>query len=289
MYLLMGITGNVGGAAADRLLSQGKQVRALVRDRKKAAAWADRGVDLVDGDWNDTASLAGALQGVEGAYLMMPPSMTPSKGFPEAQAVAASYAAALKQAPPPKVVALSSMGSEQSSGLGLITSTHLLERALEEFTFPIAFVRAGSFYENYLFGLQAGKGGTLPNFYAPTDRAVPMVATVDIGAEVAKLLTSEWEGRRVIELGSMLSPDGLAGELGAVLGQEVKALAIPREAWQDALVGMGFPRESTWAYEEMVEGLNSGHIHFGVPGTEHVEGSTSAREVYQAAQERAQQ
>ena len=46
MYLVMGITGKVGGATARHLLKQGKQVRALVRDREKAAKWAEprRGV-----------------------------------------------------------------------------------------------------------------------------------------------------------------------------------------------------------------------------------------------------
>jgi len=47
MYLVMGITGKVGGATARHLLKQGAQVRALVRDREKAAKWADQGVELL--------------------------------------------------------------------------------------------------------------------------------------------------------------------------------------------------------------------------------------------------
>lgn len=47
MYLVMGITGNVGGATARHLLKQGKQVRALVRNREKATKWADQGVQLM--------------------------------------------------------------------------------------------------------------------------------------------------------------------------------------------------------------------------------------------------
>jgi uncharacterized protein YbjT (DUF2867 family) len=43
MHLVLGITGKVGGAAARHLLKQGKQVRALVRNREKAAKWADQG------------------------------------------------------------------------------------------------------------------------------------------------------------------------------------------------------------------------------------------------------
>lgn len=36
MFLVTGITGKVGGATAKRLLAQGKEVRALVRNREKA-------------------------------------------------------------------------------------------------------------------------------------------------------------------------------------------------------------------------------------------------------------
>ncbi len=85
MFLVTGITGNVGGAAARGLLAQGKQVRALVRDPHKATAWADQGVELVQGDWNDAASIAAALQGVEGAYVMMPPTQVHSPGYPESK------------------------------------------------------------------------------------------------------------------------------------------------------------------------------------------------------------
>ena len=283
MFLVTGITGKVGGAAARHLLAQGKTVRALVRDEGKAKSWADQGVELIKGEWEDPDAMARALEGVEGAYLMMPPIQTPSRDFREARAVIASYKQALAKAAPPKVVALSSMGSEKTSGLGLITSTHLLEEALRDEPFPIAFIRAGSFYENYLFGLQASQGGTLPIFYAPTDRKLPMIATEDIGAEVAKLLTTDWTGKRYVELGSMVSSDELAAELGQVLGREVKAQAVPREAWAGALEHMGLPKGQTWGYEEMIEGINSGWIAFGVEGTEPVEGTTTARQVFAAA------
>ncbi len=283
MFLVTGITGKVGGAAARQLLATGKQVRALVRDETKAGAWASEGVELVRGEWQDAEAMARALEGVEGAYLMMPPTQTPSRDFREAKAVVASYREALSKAAPKKVVALSSMGSEKATGLGLITATHLLEEGLAELSCPVAFVRAGSFYENFLFGLQAAQGGTLPTFYAPEEQKLPMIATADIGAQVAKLLTSEWTGKRVIELGSMVSSDELAAQLGEAMGREVKAQAVPRGAWGDALQHMGMPAEFTWAYEEMMDGVNSGWISFGVPETERVEGTTSAREVFAAA------
>ena len=56
MFLVMGITGKVGGATAEHLLAHGKEVRALVRNREKASSWANQGVELIDGDWNDLGS-----------------------------------------------------------------------------------------------------------------------------------------------------------------------------------------------------------------------------------------
>ena len=85
MFLVMGITGRVGGATAQHLLAQGRKVRALVRNREKGANWADQGVELVDGDWNDAAAVERALEGVDGAFVMLPAVWAPSPDFREAK------------------------------------------------------------------------------------------------------------------------------------------------------------------------------------------------------------
>jgi uncharacterized protein YbjT (DUF2867 family) len=196
MFLVMGITGKVGGATARHLLAQGRTVRALVRDREKAAIWANQGVELVDGDWNDATAIQRALDGVEGAFLMLPATWAPSPDFKEAKSVIANYVAALTEAAPPRIVALSSMGANRTSGLGMITALSLLEQGFHDLTSPIAFVRAGGFFENFLYGLHVAQGGTLPVYYNPTDRQSTMVATNDIGAEVATrgraIASSSW-------------------------------------------------------------------------------------------------
>jgi uncharacterized protein YbjT (DUF2867 family) len=285
MYLVMGITGNVGGATARHLLEQGKQVRALVRDRAKAARWADQGVELAEGDWNDATAIATALKGVAGAFVMLPAVWAPSPDFREAKGVIANYVEALTYTVPPRVVALSSMGADRTSGLGMITGLALLEQGFRNLTSPVAFVRAGAFFENFLFGLQAAQGGTLPVFYNPTNRKSTMVASDDIGAEVATLLTGPaWSGQRIIELGSMVSADEVAAQLGQVLKLDVKAFSLPRAAWADAFQQFGVPKGHTGPAEELYEGVNAGWMDLGVTGTEHVSGMTSAREVFAAAQ-----
>jgi uncharacterized protein YbjT (DUF2867 family) len=284
MFLVMGIIGKVGGATADHLLAQGKQVRALVRNREKASNWANRGVELVDGDWNDAAAIERALKGVEGAFVMLPPVWAPSPDYKEAKGVIASYVAALTKAAPPRVVALSSMGANRTSNHGVIAALTLLEQGFRDLIMPTAFVRAGGFFENFLYGLQVAQGGTLPVFYNPTNRKSTMVATNDIGAEVATLLTGPaWSGPRVVELGSMVSADEVAVQLGEIMSLDVKAFAVPRAGWGQTLEQFGIPKGHSGPAEQMYEAVNAGWMDLGVAGTEHVAGTTSARDVFAAA------
>ncbi|WP_445143486.1 NmrA family NAD(P)-binding protein [Dyella sp. Tek66A03] len=284
MFLVMGITGKVGGATATHLLAQGKKVRALVRDRAKAASWADQGVELVDGDWNDALSIERALKDVDGAFVMLPPIWAPSPDFREAKGVVANYVEALTKAPVPRVVALSSMGANRTSGMGLITALSLLEQGFRDLTLPIAYVRAGGFFENFLYGLHVAGGGTLPVFYNPTNRKSTMVATDDIGAKIATLLSGPaWSAHRFIELGSMVSADEVAAQLGEVMKLDVKAVAVPRAGWPGAFEQFGIPRGQSGPAEAMYEAVNAGGMDLGVEGTEHVAGATSARDVFAAA------
>jgi uncharacterized protein YbjT (DUF2867 family) len=166
-------------------------------------------------------------------------------------------------------------------------TTHLMEEALGGLPFPTAFVRAGSFLENYARGLDtAAATGVFHSMWMPTDRAVPMVATQDIGQEVARLLTRVWTGRKVVEIGSPVSPDDLARAMSEVLGRPVTARAVPREQWTATLEAQGFPPGTTGLYEEMVDAFNSGWIHFGVPGTEPVPATLTPARVFARNNER---
>ena len=180
--------GKSGRRNGGTLLAHGKEVRALVRNREKASSWANQGVELVDGDWNNSAAIERALEGVEGAFVMLPAVWAPSPDYKEAKGVIANYVEALTKAAPPRVVALSSMGANRTSGLGMITALSLLEQGFRDLISPIAIVRAGRWFENFLYGLQVTRADA-PVFYNPTNRKSTMVATNDTGAEISTVLT----------------------------------------------------------------------------------------------------
>ena len=115
-----------------------------------------------------------------------------------------------------------------------------------------------------------------------------MVATNDIGAEVATLLRgTAWSGRRVIELGSMISADDVAAQLGEVMEHDVKAYAVPRAGWPAAFEQFGIPKGQTGPAEAMFEAVNAGWMDLGAEGTEHIAGTTPARDVFTAARQAA--
>lgn len=215
---------------------------------------------------------------------MLPAHWAPSPDYKEANTLIANYVCAIAQAAPPRVVVLSSMGANRTSGLGMIMALSLLEEGFRDLKLPIAYVRAGGFFENFLYGLHVAQGGRLPVYYNPTDRKSTMVATDDIGAEIAGLLTGPaWLEHRVIELGSMVSADEVATQLGEVLNVDVKAFAIPRAGWSAAFEQFGIPKGQTGPAEAMFDAVNSGWMDVGVEGAEHVPGTTSARDVFAVA------
>jgi hypothetical protein len=112
-----------------------------------------------------------------------------------------------------------------------------------------------------------------------------MVETNDIGAEVATLLTGPaWLGQRVVEFGSMVTADEVAEQLGEVLNLDVKAFTVARAGWAEAFEQFGIPKGHTGPAEQMFQAVNARWMDLGVEGTEHVAGTTSARDLFEAAQ-----
>ena len=143
MFLVMGITGKVGGATAEHLLAHGKKVRALVRNREKASTGRTRA-------WNWSTAIgmirqpsSGRSKASKARSSCCRPSGRPRPITKKPKGVIANYVEALTKAAPPRVVALSSMGANRTSGLGMITALSLLEQGFRDLISPIAFVRAG--------------------------------------------------------------------------------------------------------------------------------------------------
>lgn len=276
MFAITGISGRVGGTAAQVLLDAGHPVRAVLRDSAKAPAWRGRGAEIALATFDDADALAAAFTGAEGVYVMVPPDFDPDANFSGARATASAIAQAVKRARPGKVVALSSIGGQHPHDTGLIGQIHILEQALADSPVPLAILRPAWFMENSLWDVApARETGLMPSFLSPLDRQVPMIATADIGDVAAKTLLESWNGRRVIEIEGprRYSQNEIAMLLGQAIGHKVEARPVPREQWEALFRSQGMQRPQPRI--EMLDGFNSGWIDFEQSAREHVIGSTS--------------
>ena len=262
MYAITGITGKVGGTVARTLLAQGQPVRAVVRDAAKGKAWSDLGCEVAIAHMNDAEALARAFAGARGVFVLPPPNFDPLPGFPEARAVIAAVRQALAQAQPGRVICLSTVGA-QAAQPNLLSQRSLMEEALATLPLPVGFLRPAWFLENLAWDIApAREQGVLSSFLQPLDRAVPMVATADVGRVAAELLVQDGAVERIVELEGpeRVSQLAIAAALAQVLGRPVQAEAVPRETWGSLFRAQGM--KDPVPRIQMLDGFNEGWITF---------------------------
>ena len=277
MYAITGVTGKVGGAVARTLLAAGKPVRAVLRDRSKAQAWADLRCDIALAEMSDAKALTAAFRGAEAVFILPPPVFDPAPGFPEIRAVIAAVTAALAAVRPARVVHLSTIGA-QARQPNLLSQQGLVEQALRQLATPVSILRPAWFMENFAWDVTSARDeGVLPSFLQPLDRAIPMAATTDIAATAAELLMRTWGTGRIVELTSAdVSPDAAAATFVKILGRDVIARAVPRETWGTLFKAQGM--RDPMPRIQMLDGFNEGWLAFEDP-THVVQGSTTLETV----------
>ena len=264
MFLIAGITGNTGAAAAQTLLDAGHRVRGLVRDPSRAAGWSAQGVELAIADLTDTAALTEALRGVAGAYLLIGPPVQAKDVIGDYIKTATSIRAAARAAGLPRLVFLSSEGAHLTSGTGAVRALHVAEALLADAAPSVTFLRASYFQENWRGVFDAARHeGVLPSFHAAGLPPFGMVATRDIGAEAARLLTEAAPPPVVEFTGAVPATDEDAAAAAAeVLGRPVQVVRPPRQAWEGILRGAGLGADYTRLLIGLYDGLDTGQLRF---------------------------
>ena len=262
MYVVLGATGNTGGATARALLGKGLDVRVVMRSEAQAETWRALGAEVVLADFGDVAALRESVIGSKGVFLMNPPPDQEPDPIEAAKRQAEVYKELLDEVP--RAVVLSSVGAHKPRGTGSIQTLHVLESILNDQR--VVFLRPGYFAENWLNVLPIVTAqGILPTFLH-LDQKVPMVATADIGIAAASLLIAD-EVPKVVELLSPhdLSPRDLALQLSQELGREITPVAIPPSEWPEQVAQWGLSQGAADLIMEMYRGINSRHVEVEKP------------------------
>ena len=122
--LVTGATGYIGGRLVPRLLERGHDVRCIVRDANRLAgrAWV-HDVDVVEGDLDDAAAVAAAVDGMDAACYLVH-SMTDHRAFrARDRALAERFGGAARDAGVRRIAYLGGLGDPAR-----VHSTHLVSR-----------------------------------------------------------------------------------------------------------------------------------------------------------------
>lgn len=231
IILVTGATGQQGGAVLRHLRKSGFPVRVLTRDPEKPSARAlvGHGAEVVKGDLDDPASVARALEDVDGVY-----SVQDWSGGAETEIrQGVNLADAANRAAVTHFIYSSVGAADQNTKIPHFDSKFRIEEHIRGLGLPFTIFRPVFFMENWLGMKGQIEGGTLALPLSP-ERHLQMIATDDIGAFVAAAFErpGKWLGKALEIAGDDLSLSSIAQTFSTTEGREVKYQQVPWDQFE---------------------------------------------------------
>lgn len=228
--LVLGATGQQGGAVTAHLLEDGWQVRAFTRDTSSKAAKSlkQAGARIISGDMRDRTSLDAAMQGVYGVFSVQPPEWNPSEAATAKEIqLAKNVADAARDYGVQHFVYSSVSGADKQSHFRYLAKWEI-EQYIKRLGLKATILRPSGFMENYvnpIFGIQ---NGTLAEATQP-DVPIKLIAVDDIGAfaMLAFKHPDKLLGKTIEIAGDSLTPPQIAAAITRATNRPINYEQIP--------------------------------------------------------------
>ena len=236
MILVTGATGKNGVEILQRLSGRGEPIRAMVRKQRGIVNFTPNcALEFVEADFDDTASLRKALDGVQRAFLVT----NSSEQVEERQL---RFIALARESGVKHIVYLSQLHASSASPLRFLRYHAAVEEALRKSGMSYTNLRPNLYMQGLLM---IGKSiATEGRFFAPAgDARVSVVDVRDIAAvAVAALTQTRHEGKTYDLTGpEALTHAGMAEQLSQALNRPITFVDLPEKAFRDALRGSTCP------------------------------------------------
>ena len=232
VILVTGATGNQGNAVARQLLANGHKVRAMTRRPEGAAAQAvgSLGAEVVQGDFDDSASLERALDGAWGVFAVQ---NTWEAGVEKEEEQGKRLAELARKVGVTHFVYTSVGSADRATGIPHFDNKWRIEEAVRRLGFPShTILRPVFFMENWTSpwfkpGLDEGKLmiGLKP------ETVLQMISVADIGKYglIAFEQHDKLDGEAIDIAGDAKTMPETAGILGKAMGKSVTFVQVPIE------------------------------------------------------------
>ncbi|MHA6202962.1 SDR family oxidoreductase [Dyella soli] len=252
--LVIGATGTTGKELVKLLATGGHEVRATVRPTSNKSELQALGVELVQADLNDVASLEKAMTGIRKAYFAVPL-------VPNMVALSSSIIRAARTAGVKHLVKLSGGGADIA--LDTLAKWHrAVETEMEQSGIAYTFLRANAFMQNF----SNFSSHTIRDhgaFYAPHGEGKSAyIDARDIAQVAYRVLTEEGHQNKAYYLSgpAALSGAEIAKILSSVTGKAIRYVDVPSEAARASMQGAGMPAEIVEALLEHYHVMQLGYI-----------------------------
>lgn len=232
MILIVGASGRLGSVVAERLLAQGKAVRAMTRTPPTLAHLRQQGAEVVSGDLRDPASLLRACQGVE--QVLAAAHALDGKGdnnphsvddMGNRQLIDAAKAAGVNH-----FVFVSILGAIPDAPVEFFRIKYHTEEYLRESSLSFTIIRPSAFMDLWaqFIGqpiLERGK----TTIFGRGNNPINFVAVEDVARFVFAALDGAGAGKRVIEVGGPenLTLNQVAEIFERASGRQAKKRHVP--------------------------------------------------------------
>lgn len=228
LVVIFGITGNQGGGVADAVLADGFKVRGISRNINSDASKAliSRGVEMVQGDFNDFDSVKAAVEGADHLFVNIT-EQTPNFVAAANHAFDAASAAGAKH-----MVFTSNIIANPESGFQIDNENHKrsIELHLRQSGYSYTTLRIPFMMENVMRErdmqtvlaqgtVDYGVEGT-PGYY---------ISSGDMGVLAAAAFSDpiSWNGREVNMASDAVTPKELAALISKLSGFEIQYRTAP--------------------------------------------------------------
>jgi len=219
LILVTGATGTQGGAVARELLKRGYSVRGLTRDpeSERAQALAELGATMVQGDFSDPASLAAAMQGVDGVFGV---TLFWQYGYDAEVEMGEQLIDAARIAGVDRFVLTSVASADQATGIPHFESKWEVEQYLHNSDLDWTIIRPVEFMENWYYSVDNFRQGRLIDPRDP-ESSHQWIAASDIGFFVGEAFDNpdQWIGLTQEIAGDELTLAELQAALSDAFGQ----------------------------------------------------------------------
>jgi uncharacterized protein YbjT (DUF2867 family) len=243
MILIIGATGQTGGAIAKELIAGGQKVRAAVRNPARAEGLRQIGVEVVQADAAQVDGLKPALDSIDKVLI----ATGSEEGLVETQTkIIRAVKGSVKS-----VAKISALGATTDSPVRLLRVHGIADAELQSSGVPFTLIQPVFFMQNFL--QSAGTIAAQNVIISPIGNGKEALIDVrDVGRFGAKVLSEDGHEnqRYLISSRDSLTGAEIAEKLSLAVGRKLQFISPDPEEYKRTLLSFGVPE---WTAAGLIE------------------------------------